>query len=66
MPKTKLNGGSKGREPRGDRDIARLEEEVSQRLGTTVEIRPGRRGSGKVLLHYSSLDHLGELLKKLR
>ena len=61
-----LKGRATRRKARGDRDIARLEEEVSQRLGTTVEIRPGRRGSGKVLLHYSSLDHLGELLKKLR
>ena len=51
---------------KADRDLARLEEEVSERLGTTVEIRPGRKGSGKLLLHYSSLEHLEELLKKLR
>jgi ParB family chromosome partitioning protein len=49
-----------------DRDLARLDEEVSERLGTTVEIRPARKGSGKVLLHYSSLEHLEQLLKKLR
>jgi len=61
-----LKGRSTRRKPRGDRDIARLEEEVSERLGTTVQIRPGRRGSGKVLLHYSSLEHLEQLLKKLR
>ena len=51
---------------RGDRDLARLEEEVSERLGTTVEIRAGRKGTGKVVVHYSSLDHLDQLLKKLR
>lgn len=51
---------------RGDRDLKRLEEEVSGRLGTTVEIHPGRKGSGKVVLHYSGLDHLDQLLKKLR
>jgi ParB family chromosome partitioning protein len=61
-----LKGRSTRRKPRGDRDIARLEEEVSERLGTTVQIRPGRRGTGKVLLHYSSLEHLEQLLKKLR
>jgi ParB family chromosome partitioning protein len=61
-----LRGTPARRKPRADRDLARLEEEVSERLGTTVEIRAGRRGSGKVLVHYSSLDHLGELLKKLR
>jgi ParB family chromosome partitioning protein len=62
-----LRGGATGRrKSKTDRDLARLEEEVSQRLGTTVEIRAGRRGSGKVLVHYSSLEHLETLLKKLR
>jgi ParB family chromosome partitioning protein len=55
-----------GRPIRTDRDLARLEEEVSGRLGTTVEIRPSKKGSGKLLLHYSSLDHLEQLLKRLR
>ena len=54
------------RKPRTDRDLARLEEEISGRLGTTVEIRAGRKGSGKIVLHYSGLDHLEQLLKKLR
>ena len=61
-----LKGRTARRKPRGDRDIARLEEEVSERLGTTVQIRSGRRGTGKLLLHYSSLEHLEQLLKKLR
>ena len=51
---------------KADRDLARLEEEVSERLGTTVEIRAARKGSGRLVLHYSSLDHLEQLLKKLR
>jgi ParB family chromosome partitioning protein len=54
------------RRKRVDRDLARLEEEVSERLGTTVEIRAGKKGSGKLVVHYSSLDHLDELVKKLR
>ncbi len=54
------------RAAKGDRDLARLEEELSGSLGTTVEIRPSKKGSGKLLLHYSSLDHLEQLLKKLR
>jgi ParB family chromosome partitioning protein len=49
-----------------DRDLARLEEEVSDHLGTTVEIRAGRKGKGKIVLHFSGLDHLDQLLKKLR
>jgi ParB family transcriptional regulator, chromosome partitioning protein len=49
-----------------DRDLERLEEQVSASLGTTVEIRAAKKGSGKLLIHYSSLDHLEELLKRLR
>jgi ParB family chromosome partitioning protein len=49
-----------------DRDLARLEQDLSETLGTTVEIRASRKGSGRLLLHYSSLEHLDELLKKLR
>jgi ParB family chromosome partitioning protein len=40
---------------RGDRDLARLEEDVSERLGTTVEIRAGRR-SRKNRAAFSGLD----------
>ena len=61
-----MRGPTKRSKKRGDRDLARLEEEVSEHLGTTVEIRASRKGSGKLVLHYSSLEHLEELLKKLR
>jgi ParB family chromosome partitioning protein len=61
-----LRGPVAKRKKSTDRDIARLEEEVSERLGTTVQIRPTRKGAGKLLLHYASLDHLEQLLKKLR
>ena len=54
------------RTKRTDRDLARLEEELAGSLGTTVEIRPSKKGSGKLVVHYSSLDHLSELMKKLR
>jgi len=61
-----LRGAGVRTKARADRDLARLEDEVSERLGTTVEIRPGRKGSGKLTIQYSSLDHLDQLLKKLR
>ncbi|HZS67938.1 MAG TPA: ParB/RepB/Spo0J family partition protein [Burkholderiales bacterium] len=54
------------RRKRTDRDLERLAEELSERLGTTVEIRPSRKGRGKLLLHYSNLDHLDALLKRLK
>jgi ParB family chromosome partitioning protein len=61
-----LRGPAPRRKARADRDLQRLEEEVSERLGTTVSIAPGRKGSGKIVVHYASLDHLDQLLKKLR
>jgi ParB family chromosome partitioning protein len=61
-----LRGVSARRRRKSNRDLARLEEETSERLGTTVEIRPGRKGSGKLILHYAGLDHLEQLLTKLR
>ncbi len=59
-------GTGSRRRPKTDRDLARLEEDISQRLGTTVQIRPGRKGSGRIIVHYSGFDHLDRLLKKLR
>ena len=62
----KLMRGATARRKKGDRDLARLEEEISERLGTTVQIRAGRKGAGKIVVHYASLEHLEQLLKKLR
>jgi ParB family transcriptional regulator, chromosome partitioning protein len=53
------------RRPRLNRDIARLEEETAQKIGTTVEIKAGKTGSGKLVVHYSSLEHLDDLIAKL-
>ncbi len=50
---------------RSGRDIQRLEEEVSERLGTTVEVKSGKKGSGRLVVHYMSHEHLDELLLKL-
>jgi len=52
---------------KGDRDVTRLEEELSGQLGTTVSIRTGAKpGSGKLVIHFSSLDQLDALLNRLR
>ena len=51
---------------RPDPDIARLEEEISGRLGTTVQIKAGaKNGAGRLVISYSSLDQLDALLAKL-
>ena len=50
---------------KSDRDLQRLEQELSDRLGTTVSIRAGRKGAGQVVIRYSTLDHFDQLLTKL-
>jgi ParB family chromosome partitioning protein len=51
---------------RTGRDIQRLEEEVSEKLGTTVEIKPvGKKGSGRLVIRYMSHEHLDTLLARL-
>ena len=47
-----------------DRDVQRLAEELSERFGTTVEIKAGRKGSGKLVISYSDSRHLESLLSK--
>ena len=57
---------SKARGIRADRDVARLEQELSEELGTTVQIRQGRKGAGKLVIDYMSHEHLDTLLARLR
>lgn len=61
-----LRGGSGRKKRRPDRDLLRLEQEASERLGTTVEIRPGKKGAGKLIVYYAGFEHLDTLLRKLR
>jgi len=49
-----------------DRDVARLEEELSEEIGTTIQIKPGKKGAGKLVVAYSSPDHLDDLLSRFR
>ncbi|MCW0388031.1 putative chromosome-partitioning protein ParB [Xanthomonas sacchari] len=47
-------------------DIASLETELSESLGTKVSIAHGRGGKGKLVIHYTDLDTLDGVLEKLR
>ncbi len=51
---------------KGDRDVERLEEQLSEELGTTVQVKPGKKGSGKLVITYSSHDHLDDLLSRIQ
>jgi len=47
-------------------DIATLERELSESLGTRVNVLHGRAGKGRLVIHYSDLDVLDGVLDKLR
>ena len=47
-------------------DIASLETELSESLGTRVNIARGRGGKGKLVIHYTDLDTLDGVLERLR
>ena len=48
------------------RDTQRLQEEMSAHLGTRVEIKPGNKGGGKLVIAYANHDQLDEFLNKLK
>ena len=47
-------------------DIASLETELSESLGTRVTIAHGRGGKGKLIIQYTDLDTLDGVLERLR
>ena len=50
-----------------DPDISALEEELSEKLGTVVSVsHSAKRGGGKLVIHYASLDQLDGVLARLR
>ena len=48
------------------RDTQRLQEEMSAHLGTRVEIKPGNKGGGKLIIEYANHDQLDEFLNRLK
>ena len=49
-----------------DADITKLEKEVSEALGSRVEIKHNKKGSGKLVVSYGGLDQLQGILKKIK
>jgi len=49
---------------KASRDILRFEQELSEKFGTKVEIKPGNKGAGKLVISYVSHEHLDDLLSK--
>ena len=62
----RLNPPAQPVEQKPDRDLLRLEEELSDVLGATVQIRANKKGAGKVSIAFGDLDQLEGLLGRLR
>ena len=61
-----LNPPKKALVAEADRDLLRLQEELSDNLGANVAIRSNKKGAGKVTIEFGSLDQLDGLLSRLR
>ena len=63
----RLLNGKKDRKPaRRDPDIARLETELSEKLGAKVSLSHGAKGKGKLVVSYNSLDELEGILAHIK
>ena len=52
--------------PAQDRDVLRLQEELSDLLGAQVEIRTNKKGVGRVTIQFGDLDQLDGILQRMR
>ena len=53
--------------PSPDRDVARLQDELAERLGAPVIIQARKKkGAGRVIIDYSSLEQLDGILARMR
>ena len=64
----KLQQGDKPTEKKAalDPNIRHLQTDLSQKLGTKVEIRHSAKGRGKLILPYNSLDELDGILSHIK
>jgi ParB family chromosome partitioning protein len=63
----RLLGGQLGKKLRKvtDRDVLRLQEDLSQKLGTKVQIKAGNKGRGSLIIQYTSLAQLDAILARV-
>ena len=59
-----LNPEPKHKKAKPNRDILHLQEELAQHMGTRIQIKAGKKGAGKLIIDYTSHDHLDELIKR--
>lgn len=51
---------------RRDRDVARLEEELADKLGARVSIQSGKGGAGRLTIEFADLAQLDGILNRIR
>jgi ParB family chromosome partitioning protein len=49
-----------------DPDLARLEEELAEALGAYVSLKPGKSGTGEILVRYASLEQLDGIVERMK
>ncbi len=49
-----------------DPDIARLQSKLADKMGALVKIQHSKKGKGKIVIHYHSLDELDGILEKMQ
>ncbi len=49
-----------------DRDLLRLQSNISDQLGAKVEIKTSKNGSGKMVISFDGNEHLDNLLEKMK
>ncbi len=49
-----------------DPDISRLQDDLSERLGTQVKLQQGTKGKGKLVISYNNLDELEGILEHIQ
>jgi ParB family chromosome partitioning protein len=52
--------------PRRDPDVARLEQDLTDKLGARVQLQQGAKGRGRLVIAYNSLDELDGILEHIR
>jgi ParB family chromosome partitioning protein len=49
-----------------DRDVHHLQEKLAEMMGTEVTIKSGSKGAGKLVISYTSNEHLDELIARIK
>jgi ParB family chromosome partitioning protein len=63
---TEANPKVKQSEKNNLRDVARLEETLSDQLGTKVTLKVGTKGRGQLVIDFHGWDHCSALIEKMQ